>query len=76
MVLGTLPLNAMGKIMRKAGVVRPSQSATEELKFILEKKLKRIALVSNLSVKNSKRKTVLKKDIMFAIKQVGEEDGL
>jgi histone H3/H4 len=76
MVLGILPLNAMGKIMRKAGVMRPSQSATEELKFILEKKLKRIALISNLSVKNSKRKTVLKKDIMFAIKQVGEEDGL
>jgi histone H3/H4 len=76
MVLGILPLNAMGKIMRKAGAKRPSQSAMEELKFLLEKKLKRIALISNLSVKNSRRKTVLKKDIMFAIKQIGEEDGL
>jgi histone H3/H4 len=66
----------MGKIMRKAGVKRPSQLAMEELKFILEKKLKRIALISNVSVKNSKHKTVLKKDIIFAIKQIGEEDGL
>lgn len=73
MTYGILPLNAVYELIKREGAERVSDKAARELKFILERKIKDIARISRLIALNAGRKTIMKKDVMLAIKEIGDD---
>ena len=70
MSYGIIPFNAAEKIIMEAGAERIAGSAVSELKYILEKKVKEISRIARLIAKNAKRKTILEKDVLFALEEI------
>ncbi len=64
-----LSLNAMDKIMRDAGAERVADDAKEALALILEQKGKEIAQDAKRLAEHAGRKTIIDKDIQFAMQQ-------
>ena len=60
-----LPLAAMDKIMRKAGALRVSESATEALAGLLEGEGIKISEKAIMYSRHAGRKTVIRADIIL-----------
>ncbi|MDI3473973.1 MAG: hypothetical protein PWR30_296 [Candidatus Woesearchaeota archaeon] len=73
MTYGILPLNSIYNLIKKEGAERVSDKAARELKFILERKIKDVARISRLIALNAGRKTIMKKDVLLAIKEIGDD---
>ena len=63
-----LSLNAMDKLIRKAGGVRVADDAKEALAEILEQKGAEISQLAKRMAEHAGRKTVTKDDIQLAVK--------
>jgi len=68
-----LTLNPIKKLIKRCGAKRVSRDATKELAYILEKKAIKICERANKLAKLAGRKTVMKKDIRLAAKEVLKE---
>ena len=66
---GELPLAAMHRLIKKAGALRVSDEAAEELRKTLEELAVKIAREAMDYCSHAKRKTVLKEDIKLALKK-------
>ena len=64
-----LSLNAMDKLMRKAGALRVSDEAKLVLAEVLEEKALLIAQEAKKFAEHAGRKTITEKDIHLAIKE-------
>jgi len=64
-----LSLNAMNKIMRRAGAPRVSDKAKEALALVLEQKGLEIAQEAKKLSEHAGRKTIIDKDIQLATNQ-------
>ena len=68
--MSELSLRSMERILKKSGAKRVSQEASKELRKILEKESQKIAKKAWKVAKHSKRRTVLKEDILFALEHL------
>lgn len=68
-----LTLNPIKKLIKKAGAKRVSVEATKELASILEKDAIKICKRAKKLAKLAGRRTVMKKDIKLAAKEILEK---
>lgn len=66
----TLPLAAMGKILRSAGATRVAESAKRELRAALEKECTKVGALAFKFTLHSGRKTINEKDVTLALEQM------
>lgn len=65
----SLSLNAMDKLMRKAGALRVGDDAKEALAEVLEQKALEISKGAKRMAEHAGRKTITAKDIELAVEQ-------
>lgn len=65
-----LTLQPLRKLFKKAGAKRVSDKAAEELGKVLENRAKEVVLEAKRLSEHSGRRTVMKKDIKMAVKNV------
>jgi len=68
----TMSLNPIKKLIKRVGAKRVSEDATRELAEILEKNAIKICKRANKLAKLAGRKTVMRKDIKLAAKEILE----
>jgi histone H3/H4 len=66
-------LNAINKIVNDSSISRASLGAKNKIKELIEQKIFRIIENSMVIAKHNNRKTVLKKDVSFAIEMEEKE---
>lgn len=66
-----LPLESVGKLIRKAGAHRVSEKATKELTVVLEKRAMEVAREAIQLAKHAGRRTVKSEDIKLAFRRTG-----
>lgn len=63
-----LSLNAMDKLMRKAGAIRVAEDAKQALAEALEEKALELAALAKRMAEHAGRRTVTGKDVQLALK--------
>lgn len=64
-----LSLNAMDKLLRKAGAIRVGDDAKEALAAVLEEKGLELGTIAKRMAEHAGRRTVTKKDVELALQQ-------
>lgn len=62
------PINTLKRLAKELKVGRLSKDAIEELQFFIEEYSKNVLNLAKEIMKNSKRKTLKKEDILIALK--------